>query len=86
VFFCLTHDPLNTVDIGVKSGAYHGQPLIQASQTNGSFAENFTQVDALPLTGYTQLDMYQDTLTQIYENQKYLENDEKYFAKNIIIE
>jgi hypothetical protein len=68
VYLGLTSDPLNNIDIYIKSSAYHGVPLINVSQSNGSFTKDFAQLDALPLTGYIQLDSYQNTLTKLYKN------------------
>jgi hypothetical protein len=62
-------DPKNNVDIWFRSYMYHGLPLIQVSQTAGSFTSttNINQQN-MPLDGYIQLDMYSNTLTQIYRN------------------
>jgi hypothetical protein len=38
VFMGTTADPLNKVDIWVQSYPWHGQPLVQVSQTTGSFS------------------------------------------------
>jgi hypothetical protein len=68
VLLGLTNDCLNTVDVWIQSYMWHGQPLIEASQSVGTFSRTFTQLDSMPLTGYTKLDMYQNTLTRIYKN------------------
>ena len=47
-----TSDPLNSVDIWIQSYMWHGKPLIQVSQSDGSFTKNFSQLNAMPLTGY----------------------------------
>ena len=71
-------DPTNKVDVWVRSHQWHGQPLIQVVQSEGTFtratvgAPGFydppIEADNMPLDGYIQLDMYSTTLTQIYRN------------------
>ena len=62
-------DNENQVDIWIHSYMYHGYPLIQVSQAVGSFAKDTTTVlTAIPLSGYVKLDMYSNTLTQLYRN------------------
>ena len=61
-------DPLNKVDIWIKSYAWHGTPLIQVSQTAGSWSRSLDKRDNLPLTGTVQLDMFQTTLPMIQKN------------------
>ena len=62
-------DNRNQVDIWVHSYMYHGFPLIQVSQAIGSFTKDTTTVlSELPLLGYVKLDMYANTLTQLYRN------------------
>ena len=62
-------DNENTVDIWIHSYAYHGSPLVQVSQTSGSFTKDTTTtLTALPLLGYAKMDMYANTLTQLYRN------------------
>ena len=62
-------DNRNQVDIWVHSYMYHGYPLIQVSQAVGSFTKDTTTVlTELPLLGYVKLDMFSNTLTQIYRN------------------
>ena len=61
-------DPKNKVDVWVRSYAWHGQPLIQIVQSEGSFTRSTVEADFIPLDGYIQLDMYSNTLTQIYRN------------------
>ena len=70
-------DPTNKVDVWVRSLPWHGQPLIQVVQSEGTFTRaTFTpgfydppiEADYMPLDGYIQLDMYSHTLTQIYRN------------------
>ena len=39
VLLGLTNDPLNTVDIWMQSYTWHGKPLIQVSQSDGSFTK-----------------------------------------------
>ena len=62
-------DPQNNVDIWFRSYMWHGRPLIQVTQTAGSFtATTDVNQQNMPLDGYIQLDMYSNTLTQIYRN------------------
>jgi hypothetical protein len=62
-------DPQNNVDIWIRSYMWHGRPLIQVSQTAGSFtATTDVNQQNMPLDGYIKLDMYSNTLTQIYRN------------------
>ena len=62
-------DNRNEVDIWVHSYMYQGYPLIQVSQAVGSFTKDTTTVlTAMPLSGYVKLDMYSNTLTQLYRN------------------
>ena len=62
-------DNTNQVDIWIHSYMYHGYPLIQVSQAVGSFTKDTTTVlTAIPLSGYVKLDMYSNTLTQLYRN------------------
>ena len=62
-------DNRNQVDIWIHSYMYHGYPLINVSQVVGSFTKhNTTVLTALPLDGYVKLDMFANTLTQIYRN------------------
>ena len=68
VYMGTTSDPLNKVDIWIQSYPWHGQPLVQVSQTTGSFSYNFSQQFALPNTGLIKLDMIQCTPTFLYKN------------------
>ena len=62
-------DPQNNIDIWIMSYMYHGYPLIQVSQTAGSFtATTDVNQQNMPFDGYIKLDMYSNTLTQIYRN------------------
>jgi hypothetical protein len=62
-------DPQNNVDIWIRSYMFHGYPLIQVSQTAGSFTPTTNVINgSMPLQGYIKLDMYSNTLTQIYQN------------------
>jgi hypothetical protein len=62
-------DNRNQVDIWVQSYMYHGYPLIQVYQAVGSFTKDTSTIlTAMPLSGYVQLDMYANTLTQLYRN------------------
>jgi hypothetical protein len=69
-----TSDPLNKVDIWIQSYPWHGQPLVQVSQTTGSFSYNFSQQFALPNTGLIKMDMIQCTPTFLYKNVNNLGN------------
>ena len=61
--------PQNNVEIWIRSYMYHGRPLIQVSQTAGSFtATTDVNQQNMPLDGYIKLDMHSNTLTQIYRN------------------
>jgi hypothetical protein len=61
-------DPLNKVDVWIRSYAWHGVPLIQATQTAGSWSRSFNKLDNIPLTGYIQLDMFQTALPILKKN------------------
>ena len=62
-------DNQNNVDIWIQSYMWHGYPLVQVSQTAGSFTRDTTTVvSALPLTGYVKLDMFSTILAQVYSN------------------
>ena len=63
------NDNRNQVDIWKQSDMWHGYPLVQVSQTDGSFTKDTsTIVSSLPLNGFVKLDMYANTLTQLYRN------------------
>ena len=48
---------------------WHGRPLIQVTQTAGSFTATPDIIQQnMPFDGYTRLDMYSNTLTHIYRN------------------
>ena len=65
----LTSDFLNKVDIWIKSYAFHGVPLVQVSQTAGSFdTSTAVQVSTLPTTGFIKLDMFTYLPTFLYQN------------------
>ena len=64
----LTGTPLNTVDIWLQSYAWHGNPLIQASQTAGSFNKSFVQQNNMPNTRWARLDMISPTPVCLYKN------------------
>ena len=61
-------DNQNNVDVWIHSQPYHGVPLIQVSQTSGFFTRNFTDTVDMPQSGFIKMDMYANTLTQIYRN------------------
>ena len=62
-------DPQNNVDIWFRSYMWHGRPLIQVSQTAGSFtATNNINQQNMPLDGFIRLDLYSNTLTNLYRN------------------
>ena len=72
-------DPTYQVDVWVRSYQWHGQPLIQVVQSEGTFTRAIVgapgsynppiEADNMPLDGYIQVDMYSNTLTQIFRNQ-----------------
>ena len=68
VFMGLTSTPLTTVDIWIQSYAWHGLPLIQVSQTAGSFNRTFVQQNSMPNTGWIRLDMITSTPIFLYKN------------------
>ena len=60
-------DNENQVDVWIQSYMWHGYPLVQVSQTDGSFVRGTaTILPELLLSGYVKLDMYANTLTQLY--------------------
>ena len=59
-------DSLDSVDVWIHSLPYHGVPLIQVSQTLGSFAKSFVDFEAMPLKGFIKLDMFTNTLTHFF--------------------
>ena len=62
-------DHENQVDVRIQSYMWHGNPLVQVSQTDGSFVRDTTTVlPELLLSGYVKLDMYANTLTQLFRN------------------
>jgi hypothetical protein len=62
-------DNRNNVDIWIHSYMWHGYPLIQVSQTSGSFTKDtVTVVSALPLTGFVKLDIFSPLLSHWYKN------------------
>ena len=61
-------NPTSQVDIWIHSPKWHGQPLVQVVQTAGSFTKSSANSALMPLNGYIKLDMYVNTLTQIYNN------------------
>ena len=60
-------NPLNQVDIWIHSPRWHGKPLVQVVQTAGSFTKSSNNAAAMPQDGYIKVDMYINTLTQIYK-------------------
>jgi hypothetical protein len=68
VYLACTVDPLNKVDIWVKSWPWHGVPLVEIKQTAGSFDKTFGWNGTIPLRGWCQLDMYQTSLINVYTN------------------
>ena len=78
-------DNRNRVDIWIHSYMYHGYPLIQVSQTAGSFTKDTTTIlTAMPLEGYVKLDMYANTLTQLYRNPHNVSWTQTACSKNIM--
>ena len=61
-------DPLNQVDIWFHSLRWHGRPLVQVLQSEGSFTQSFENSPQMPLDGYLQLDMYANTFTELYKS------------------
>ena len=61
-------NPQNRVDVWVHSHPWHSRPLVQVVQSAGSFNQSFDDANAMRLNGYIKLDMYMNTLTQIYIN------------------
>ena len=61
-------DPTNKVDVWVRSQPFHGQPLVQVVQTDGSFTKSFETSLQVPLNGWILLDMYATTLIQSSRN------------------
>ena len=62
-------NPTNQVDVWVRSYPWHGQPLIQVVQSEGTFTRApAIENDFIPYDGWIALDMYSNTLTQIYRN------------------
>jgi hypothetical protein len=66
----LTNDPQNKVDVWIQSYQYHGYPLIQVSQSAGTFDATTTQI--LPAMGSSngavRLDMITNLPTFLYKN------------------
>ena len=60
-------DPKTQVDVGIHSQQWHGRPLVQVVQTDGSFTMSSENSADMPLNGYIRLDVYTNTLTRIYE-------------------
>ena len=60
-------NPQNQVDVWIHSHPWHSRPLVQVVQSAGSFSRSFDEADAMPLNGYSKLDMYTNTLTQMYK-------------------
>ena len=60
-------DRLNQVDVWFPSPPWHGQPQVQVAQSGGSFTQSFEDSLDMPLNGYLKLDMYANTLTQLYK-------------------
>ena len=59
----------NSVNIRTHSYMWQIYPLVQVSQTAGSFTRNtITVLTALPLTGYVKLDMFSTTLARVYSH------------------
>jgi len=61
-------NPKNQVDVWIHSLPWHSRPLVQVVQSAGSFSQSFDEAAAMPLNGWIKLDMYMNTLTQIYKN------------------
>jgi hypothetical protein len=59
----------NNVDVWIQSYMWHGYPLVQVSQTDGSFTKDTSTIlTNLPLTGYVKLDMFAPLLGHVYKN------------------
>ena len=62
-------DNQNNVDVWIQSYMWHGYPLVQVVQTDGSFTKDTSRiVTALPLTGLVKLDMFSHILARVYSN------------------
>ena len=66
----LTSDPQNKVDIWIQSYQYHGIPLIQVSQTAGTFDSTTSSTTSSMglLNGSVRLDMITNIPTFLYRN------------------
>ena len=58
-------NPKNQVDVWIHSYRWHGRPLVQVVQSEGSFTQSFDEGAAMPCDGYIKLDMFTNTLAQI---------------------
>ena len=58
----------NEVDVWFHSAPWHGHPLVQVVQSEGSFTESFEDRPNMPLNGYIKLEMYANALTQLYKH------------------
>ena len=58
----------NEVDVWFHSPPWHGHPLVQVVQSEGSFTKSFEDTINMPLNGDLILDMYANTLTQHYKH------------------
>ena len=61
-------NPKNQVEVWMHSPPWHARPLVQVVQSEGSFTKSFDERAATPRDGYMKLDMFVNTLTQIYKN------------------
>ena len=61
-------DPLNQVDIWFHSLRLHGRPLVQVLQAEGSFTQSFENRLDMPLDGYIKVEMYANTVTELYKS------------------
>ena len=61
-------DNRNYVDVWFKCHSWSGPIICQVTQLTGSFTRSPEVYDIMPSDGYVQLDMYANTLTQIYKN------------------
>jgi hypothetical protein len=58
----------NQVVVWIHSHPWHSRPRVRVVQSAGSFSQSCEDAEAMPLNGYIKLDMYMNTLTQVYRN------------------
>ena len=61
-------DNRNYVDVWFRAHQWSGPILCQITQITGNFTRSTEAYDEMPRNGFVQLDMYANTLTQIYKN------------------